>query len=205
MLRAPARVLSLILVSFFIATDAQAWDCDHVESFYVKNGEDTLSKTELLRKQTRKFAEVIAGASRQEGQFVVVGRFSKNSSAPFLHEEQLEDIRSKFWPPSKDVEMPQRIEYTYGRAYSFQGYRFIDGKFVPFSVDAINARVSISSNYQGIVDVLPETEIDVLGILRSRVDWKVHELTTSYCPTYLKLSPDMLDDLISCYDEGACK
>ena len=196
----PLTMLPLTMLPLFLAGQAQAWTCVPPGGFIVEN---TLTEEEVLRQRSKGIADVIANAL--DGDIIVVGRFSRNVPTPFLHEEQLEGIRAQYWPPSENVQMPHQIEYTYLQAYSFEGQKLVDATLVPFSAEAIVARVSISAEYEGIVDVLPTTERDVIGILRSGYGGRALELTTSLCPSYYQIESAQMSDLLECYRDGLCK
>lgn len=81
----------------------------------------------------------------------------------------------------------------------------MDGGLIPFEAENIDARVSIYANYEGIVDSLPPTEGDVIGVLRSFHDGTTLRLTTLLCPSYHQINSAQLADLLDCYGDGACQ
>ncbi len=199
------KVLVFILFALltFRPDTANAWTCSFLDRLFHLNSQTSQTEAELLRDKSLLFAEHLS--TRRDGEFVVFGRLFKTAASPFLHEEQLEGIRALYWPPSEAVQMPNRIEYTYLGAYRFEGHRLLDGILIQFVAEDIDARVSISSEYEGIVDLLPPTDIYVAGILRRYQNNKRVELVTSPCPTFYSISPLEQADLLKCFAEGACE
>jgi hypothetical protein len=194
---------------FVLADQVNAWSCLPVGSSIEISGDNAPTEEEILRQRSEGIAEYLHNSLRGGG-VAVVGRFSRNVAVPFLHEDQLEGIRALYWPPAEDIQMPYRIEYTYTGAYTFVGHELIDAVLVPFSADVIDARVSISAEYEGIVDALPTTEFDVIGVLNtgslntgSRLG--TFELQASPCPSYFEIEPVQLTDLLECYADGSCQ
>jgi hypothetical protein len=194
----------LTVVSLFLADQAQAFTCVDQYDLPEEIGENTPTIEEILRYRSKEIADT--AAQTNEDRIVVIGRFTRNEPILFLHEEQLDGIRALYWPPTDDVVMPSRIEYTYNDAYSFEGHKIENAKLVPFSADALNVRVFITSEYEGLVDVLPETDREVIGTLhRDRYDARTFELSISFCPTYFQIEPAQVSDLLECYSSGSCQ
>jgi len=100
--------------------------------------------------------------------------------------------------------MPYRIEYTYFGAFSFTGHEIVGATVVPFATSVIDAQVSISAEYEGIVDALPTTESNVIGVLRTGRNEQGFKIETFPCPSYFEINQDQLSDLMKCYSEGLC-
>lgn len=166
--------------------------------------DNPLTEEEILRQRSKGIADRFPNTVWDE-YVVVVGQFIKNTDPPFLHEEQLEEIRSLFWPPAENVQMPYQIEYTYLNAYRFEGHQILSGELVPLVVENIDARISIFAEYEGTVDSLPPTGSDVVGVLRPVLEGKRLELTASLCPTYHPIEPPQVIDLLACINEGECR
>ena len=187
-----------------LSGQARAWSCTPAGGFIIEDSENPLTAEEIRRLRSKWFANVLDNG-RVDGDVVVFGQLFRKTHIPFLHEEQLDAIRARYWPPSDSVQMPYRIEYTYTDAYRFEGHQLLDGDLIPFVADSIDANVSISADYEGIIDTLPPTGSDVLGTLRAIYDGRRLELTTSLCPSYYQVSPAQVADLLECYNEGACR
>ncbi|MEO9822204.1 MAG: hypothetical protein ABJ370_03060 [Paracoccaceae bacterium] len=201
MISSNAGLFSLLLLA--LAGQAKAWSCvplsGHIAPTIVP-----MTEHEVLRQFSRNVADYLRTV-RQDNDIIVVGRFSRKTTIPFLHEDRLEGVRDLYEAHrSADVQMPYEIEYSYIGAFGFDGQKLVDATLVPFSVDQIDARVSISADYEGVVDVLPTTEHDVIGILRSNRDRNTFEVTSSICPTYFRIESNQLSDLLACYAEGNC-
>lgn len=199
-----AELLPFTILCLFLAGQAQAWSCLPLTGPLYLNSENPLTEEEILRLGSQRIANYVGNALR-DGDFIVIGQFSQNAQTPFLHEEQFEGIRAMYWPPTENVQMPYLIEYSYPGAYGFEGHKVVDATLVPLSVDAIDARVSISAEYEGIVDQLPEMESDVIGVLRSENGGRRFELTASICPSYYEIGPAQVADLLECYRDGSCQ
>lgn len=156
--------------------------------------------------QSLTYAERFAG--KGEDDLVVVGRFTQTDERSFLHLDQLDELRGMYWPRSDSTMMPMNIEYWYRSAFRFDGSQIVDGSLVPFSSTHIDACVSISAEYEGIVDQLPVTDQDVIGVLHlawSSAEYSTYELSASVCPSYDPAKPAQLQDLLACYREGECQ
>jgi len=195
----------LFLILFLAPSDrAEAWSCSEWPPAISENSQNAPTQQQLLRHHS------IALSSRlpntlAEGEKIVVGKFTRNTSTPFLHEKQLEDVRAMLWPPTEKVKMPFQIEYTYLDAYSFSGHKLEGSTLVQFTSGSVDLRVTISAEYEGIVDVLPTTEHDVMGVLKPGGAGRKFELTTSHCPSYIQIEPAQLSDLLKCYEEAMCR
>ncbi|WP_037317337.1 hypothetical protein [Ruegeria halocynthiae] len=188
-----------MVLSLFQAGEANALSCEEPE---VSIFEHLLPQDKVLRLRSLSLAEILK--NKRDGEVMVLGRFYNKVKLPFLHEEQIEAIRAQYWPPSENVQMPDHIEYTYSGAYRFEGHQFIDGEFIPLVAEEVDARFSISILYYGIVDLLPPTEIDVVGALRLTKGVNIYEVTTSVCPTYEQVEPAQMADLLQCFADGEC-
>lgn len=197
---ARAGWLCFMVLSLFPAGEANALICEELEESFF---ERWLPQDKALRLRSLSLAEILE--NKREGEVKVLGRFYKTTELPFLHEEQLEAILSQYWPPSEDVQMPWQIEYFYFSAYRFEGYQLVDGKFIPFTAESIDARFSISAHYFGMSDELPPTEIDVLGALQFSNGENAYEVTTSPCPTYEQVEPSQVADLLECFADDECR
>ena len=197
------KIFLLMASPFVLAGQANAWSCLPVGGLIEISGDHAPTEEEILRQRSEGIAEYLHNSLRGGG-ITVVGRFSRNAAVPFLHEDQLEGIRELYSPPSEDVKMPYRIEYTYTGAYTFVGDELIDAVLVPFSADVIDARISISAEYEGIVDALPTTGFDVIGVLKTGDRLGAFELQASPCPSYVVIDPVQLTDLLECYADGSC-
>ncbi len=200
MTSARAGWLGFMVLSLFQAGEANALICEELEESIF---ERLLPQDKVLRLRSLSLAEILE--NKRDGEVMVLGRFYKTTKLPFLHEEQLEAILAQYWPPSEDVQMPWQIEYFYLSAYRFEGHQFIDGKFIPFTAENIDARFSISAHYGGMFDKLPPTEIDVIGALQFTNGEKTYEVTTSPCPTYEQIEPSQAVDLLQCFVDGECR
>lgn len=100
--------------------------------------------------------------------------------------------------------MPYQVEYTYFNAFSFAGHEMEGTTLLPFSSGSIDMRVTISAEYEGIVDVLPTTEHVVIGVLKQGGAGRKFELTTSPCPSYIQIEQVQLVDLLECYEDAEC-
>ncbi len=200
MTSARAGWLCFMVLSLFQAGEANALICEELEESIF---ERLLPQDKVLRLRSLSLAEILE--NKRDGEVMVLGRFYKTTKLPFLHEEKLEAILAQYWPPSEDVQMPWQIEYFYLSAYRFEGHQFIDGKFIPFTAENIDARFSISAHYGGMFDKLPPTEIDVIGALQFRNGEKTYEVTTSPCPTYEQIEPSQAVDLLQCFVDGECR
>ncbi|WP_282118285.1 hypothetical protein [Ruegeria atlantica] len=189
-----------MVLSLFQAGEANALSCEEPEESIF---ESLLPQDKILRLRSLSLAKILE--NKRDGEVMVLGRFYKKAKRPFLHEEQLEAIRARYWPPSENVQMPNHIEYTYLSAYRFEGHQYIEGKLIPFVAENIDARFSISATYEGIVDLLPPTEIDVLGALQLTNVEEAYEVTTSICPAYEQIEPDQAADLFQCFADGECQ
>ena len=180
------------------AQTATAWSC----IFPIQFVEGSISEEEMRRQTSKAIFEHLL--SSPKGDLVVFGQFTKNVEVPFLHEEQLEEIRGLFWPPAENVQMPYQIEYTYLDAFRFEGHQILNDELVPLVKEGIDVRISISAEYEGIADVFPPLGSDVIGVLRSVLEGRRLELTATPCPTYLPIEPSQVKDLLTCIDEGEC-
>ena len=142
---------------------------------------------------------------RQDADFVVVGHFSKTEATPFLHEQQLENIRALYRSPSQNTQMPARIDYTYFDAYRFEGHQILNGELVPFSDESIDIRISMFADYAGLADALPPTSGDVIGVLRPSPRRNRLEIVALACHTYIPIESSQLADLLTCIRDGECR
>nr|WP_319948221.1 hypothetical protein [uncultured Shimia sp.] len=203
---AKVSVGSLLLVVFLVLQGGKvsAWNCNLPEALVFPTDETSLSEKEMLRFRSLALSKFLQ--PRQEADVVVFGQFFKNSTSPFLHEEQLESIRALYWPPSEDIQMPAKMEYTYFDALRFEGLQILDGELVPFIAESVDVRISILAENEGIVDALPPTGDEVIGVLRSPMTGrKSLEATASPCPTYLPVEPFQLADLLVCINNRECR
>ena len=161
------------------------------------------TEEELQRLRSIELSKYIQ--ARKDTDLVVFGQFFKNEEAPFLHEKQLEDVRSLYWPPSENTQLPAQIEYTYFDAYRFIGYQILNGELVPLIDEGVDIRISIYAEYEGIVDALPLTTTEVLGMLRPSPKRNSMEIVATACPTYIPIDPSQLADLLTCMSEGECR
>lgn len=198
------RQSAFMAFSLLLAGQVQAFSCEPPGSFVVESSENSLTSEETRRRYSEALADWFANAHRDSG-FIVVGRFFRNNTPPLLHEEQLDDIRTLYWPGSEDVQMPNEIRYRYLGAYRFEGHRLENAVLVPFSTKVIDASVTISAEYAGVVDLLPKTETYVVGVLRPSFRANAYELTTSICPSYHQIETDQVADLLECYRIGPCR
>lgn len=201
---ANAAVRSLLLACLLASQvdKASAWSCVFPELLVFPVDEPLPSEEEMLRLRSIELSKFVR--VRQDADIVVFGQFFKNEASPFLHERQLEDIRALYWPPSKNTQMPARIEYTYFDAYRFEGHQILGGELVPFADESIDIRISISAEYEGMADTLPPTSQDVIGVLRSSPRRNRLELNASACPTYISIESSQLADLLACISDGEC-
>lgn len=190
----------LMIVSLCVGTQAHALSCSDPGDLMVAPDEEPPTRSEILRLRSISIAN-----ARKGEDIIVVGQFSRNSPVPFLHDEQFDDITAMLGFDHSDVQRPHWIEFSYPWAYSFDGHKVDDARLVPFSSDAIGARVTISAEYEGIVDQLPAASSDVIGVLRSQYGGRSFELTTDSCPTYDPADPAQVSDLLTCYREGECQ
>ncbi|MBE1292591.1 MAG: hypothetical protein GJ677_08890 [Rhodobacteraceae bacterium] len=144
------RFLLLIFMTLIAVGQAEAWSCGEPDVVFLENRENAPTEAEVLRHRSIAIAARLLD-TLVDGEKIVVGRFKRNEPAPLLHEDQLDQIRAMYWPPSKDVKMPYSIEYTYFGVYSFTGHELVGATLVPFATSAIDAQVSISAEYEGIV------------------------------------------------------
>ena len=202
MTNAPVR--SLLLAGFlaFQAETASAWSCVYPELLVFPADEPVPSEEEELRLRSIAIWKFVQ--ARQDADLVVFGQFFRNQASPFLHEQQLENIRALYWPPSKNTQMPARIEYAYFDAYRFEGHQILNGKLVPFADERIDIRISIFAEYEGIVDVLPLTSRDVIGVLRPSLGRNRLEIEASPCRTYTPIESSQLADRLACISDGEC-
>lgn len=199
-----ALVRSLLLMVFLAlqVETASAWSCIFPEVLFVPADESLPSEEEMLRLRSIDLSKFVQAS--QDADLVVFGQFFKNDASPFLHEQQLENIRALYWPPSKNTRMPAQIEYTYFDAYRFEGHQILDGELVPFVDDGIDIRISIFAEYEGIADALPPTSRDVIGVLRPSLRRNKLEIVASACPTYTPIGSSQLADLLACINDGEC-
>ncbi len=195
-----------LLLTCFLALQAQtasAWICTFPEVILASADEPLPSEEEMLRLRSIEISKFVQAS--QDSDIVVFGQFLKNEASPFLHEQQLENIRALYWSPSKNTQMPAQIEYTYFDAYRFEGHQILNGELVPFADEGIDIRISIFAEYEGIADALPPTSRDLIGVLRSSQRRNRLEIDASPCPTYLPIGSSQLADLLACINDGECR
>ncbi|MEP6018827.1 MAG: hypothetical protein ABJ251_10140 [Paracoccaceae bacterium] len=198
--------LGLLPLSALLALQAgmaTALSCRFPEQLVAPYDEERFSEDDIRRHRSKVIFESLR--TRDGASILVFGQFAKNDGAPFLHEEQIEEIRGLFWPPSENIQMPYQIEYSYLDAFRFDGQQILNGKLVPLVLESIDARISISAEYEGIVDALPDTGMDVIGVLRPVLEGKRLEITASPCPTYQPVEASQVTDLLVCINEGECR
>ena len=200
-----ALVRSLLLTCFWVlqAKTASALNCALPEVLLFPEDNSVLSEEEMLRLRSIELSKVVQVS--QDVDLVVFGQFFKNEASPFLHEQQLENIRALFWPPSQTTQMPAQIEYTYFDAYRFEGHQILNGELVPLVDEGIDIRISIFAEYQGMADALPPTSRDVIGVLRPSPRRNKLEINASPCPTYTPIESSQLADLLTCINDGECR
>lgn len=198
-------VCSLLLAGFFAlqAETASAWICAFPELRAFPIDEPFPSEEEMLRLRSIELSKFVQ--SGQEANLVVFGQFFKNEASPFLHERQLENILALYRSPSENTQLPTQIEYTYFDAYRFEGHQILNGELLPFEEENIDIRISIFDAYEGIVDGLPLTSRDVIGVLRPSQRRNRLEVTASPCPTYTPIETSQLADLLACISDGECR
>ena len=192
--------ISLAILLFALAGQAQAWGCLPLVGMILYDNDNPLTEEQVLRHRSKDIADYLRN-TLQGDDVVVVGQFFRNTDLPFLHEDQLEGIRALYSSRSEDVQMPYLTEYAYIGAYRFEGHSLIDAGLVPYSGNSIDAHVSISADYGGIVDQLPITGVDIIGVIRVGSNL---EVTTSYCPSYFQIENSQVSDLLTCYEEAEC-
>ncbi len=197
------RWVCLVVLSLAIPAPAQAVICWFPHDPVLEAGADLPSEAEHLRYRSQAFSRWL-GRRNSERDVIIVGRFSQNSEEPFFHEEKIVRLRRLFSSGTTDTMMPSQIDYTYRNAFSFDGLQLIDGASHPFQADSIDMRITISEEYEGVVDVLPSTGHDVIGILRSVREGAAWEIDSWICPSYLPIEAAQVEDLLACYNEGAC-
>ena len=185
---------------------AHAWSCPipGMGGYVVGSSEVAPSEETLRRLKSRDLAERFR-ANRDAGFPLVLGRLSQNSDLTFLHESQLDEIRSHYWPPSNSAQMPASFTYTYWDAYRFEGHRLLGTTLVPFSTDSIDLRISVIAEYQGAVGSLPVTERDIIGVLRPDEAGGNFSVQTDLCPSYFEIDAEGIEDLLACYRSGDCQ
>jgi len=193
-------LLSFVFVAF--GGTAQAHSCIFPQIPLLPIDETPRTDAETLRATSKNYAELFQ--EREPTDILVFGQFKKTNPEPFLHEEHIEALRDRnIYEPN----MPYRVEYTYLDAYEFSGHRLENGALVPFSVDGIDLKVSFVAEYDGLLDLLPGEATDLIGILR-HLKWGArpnYEIETAACPTYHSIEPLVLEELLVCYREGACR
>lgn len=202
---AQVGVISGSILPLVFAGQALAWGCIPAGGLIIEPDENSsITEKDIIRTRSKWYAERLRQAA--SGQDVVVfGKLFRNRPGVFLHELQVGGLRDMYDSPPSGVKLPWQLQYTYPEAYRFEGHIFENGTLRPFSVGGIDARVSISEDYEGIMDALPVTDTDVLGVLRSIRSGNRFELTLSPCPSYYQLDQDELADLLDCYAEGVCQ
>lgn len=128
----------------------------------------------------------------------------RNNDAPFFHETHVEQFRTELMK-RQPTNTPASIQYTYRKAFRFDGLRVENGEPVEFRNDNIDAQVAIISDYGGILTTLPPTGRTVYGILHTNPVTEGHGITSWICPSYFEIQPDQLQDLIACYRSGQCR
>lgn len=202
MMIAPVRTLFLTCSLALQVEEARAWSCTFPEVLLFPADEPVPSEEEMLRLRSIELSKLVQAS--QETDLVVFGKFSKNEASPFLHEQQLENIRALYWPPSKNIQMPAQIEYTYFDVYRFEGHQILNGELVPFADEGIDIRISIFAEYGGLADALPPTSQDVIGVLRPSLRRNKLEIDASPCPTYIPIGSSQLANLLACINDGEC-
>lgn len=194
--------ISVVALLLFNMGEARAFSC-MPPGLVIEADKAFQTEQQVLRHRSISISDRFSNLS--DSYFIVVGRFERNSDKPFLHEEQLENIRAMYWPPSEEIKMPYQIEYYYLDAFSFEGYKIDAGKKFAFPTKPINARISISAEYEGVIDLLPKTGVNVIGVLRTVFGGRAYELTTAICPTYYEIDDAQIFDLHACYQDGSCR
>lgn len=88
------------------ANSAVSWSCAIPNTIDPNNPQ---SEAELMREQSLQYAEYFG--RRDEGDLIVLGRFTKTDEHDFFHLEQLDQIRGMYWPRSESTTMPSKIQY----------------------------------------------------------------------------------------------
>lgn len=169
-----------------------------------EEGQEPTDHAERLRQVSKTLTKKLS-AKNDDSKLLVIGRFTRTSHLPFLHELHFEDIQDRYGPSSTDTQMPNRIEYHYIGAYTFEGLRNVGTEFVPFSTKSVNVRVSIQDEHEGALSLLPATHTDVIGVLTSVSLGRATEATSSLCPTYVSIDAEQKADLLACYRSGECE
>jgi len=202
-MESPSTKLTVCLALLLsIPGPAKAWTCQGPDLVIYDTSQTVPTQAEVLRQTSLNLAKTFGRLDQNE--FIVFGEFQRNSVGRFLHETLLEDLRALYGAPSDTVEMPIETEFTYLRAYRFVGHRHVHGNLAPFSSATIDARVSISAEYEGLVDMLPKERLHVVGVLRSKEIGAGFELRTGFCPSYFAVSPALQADILRCYADGMC-
>ncbi len=182
-----------------------AFTCEPPGAHVISHTEQPFSRAEKLRLHSTDLARHLAWQMHDGDGKIVVGRFFRNTTKQFLHEKHYESIQYAYWPPSDETQMPARIEYSYQGVFRFEGSQISDGKLVPFSAKEIDAHITISSDYSGVVDQIPAIDREVIGVLKSSRNGRAFQVTTSICPTYFMVEGEQVKDLLACFDQGECK
>ncbi len=199
-------VLVTVMLTIVVKPEiAHAFTCDFPGIRLATDTQETTGPAEELRSHSIAITQNLAFQMQLSQGKVVVGQFHRNSTRRFLHEAQVDEIQSLYWPPSDETEMPNNVEYSYLGAYRFEGHEISGGVLIPFSADKIDTYVTVSSDYSGVVDVLPNTDQILVGFLKKPNEKEAFRLTTAICPTYFSTDPDQLADLLECIKQGECE